>query len=131
MTEQTKFLPRKFEGIRIPAEIWRLRSLTAIEKVFYVEIVSLDATSKGCRASNAYFSKFFNLSKSRCSEIMSNLEKYDLISIDYVTKNNYTKCRIIKNKLSSNAVSSKVDAKILQIKARLKKHHKENNISIT
>lgn len=66
-------IERAFEGIWIPSSIWMNKSLTITEKVMYVEICSLGRTQRGCWATNAYFSEFFDLSKSRVSEIISSL----------------------------------------------------------
>lgn len=63
---------RKFLGIWIPREIWLSEDLTLQEKVFIVEINSLD-NNDGCFASNAYFGKFFGLSTVRVSQIISSL----------------------------------------------------------
>lgn len=76
---------RSFKGIWIPAEIWLNKNLTLIEKVFLVEIDSLD-NDEGCFASNDYFSNFFGLSKNRCSEVIKSLEKKTLVNISYVYK---------------------------------------------
>lgn len=67
-------MERAFKGIWIPAEIWLNKDLTLLEKVFLVEIDSLD-NENGCFASNEYFSNFFGLSKNRCSEVIKSLEK--------------------------------------------------------
>jgi uncharacterized phage protein (TIGR02220 family) len=79
-------LERAFKGVWIPKEIWLSNNLTLQEKVFLVEISSLD-NDEGCFASNAYFADFFGLSKNRCSEVIKSLEKKNLISIDYVREN--------------------------------------------
>ena len=76
---------REFKGIWIPKEIWLNTKLTLQEKVFLVEIGSLDGKD-GCYASNDHFSNFFNLSKNRCSEIITSLSKKGYISIDYIYK---------------------------------------------
>ena len=77
-------MERAFKGIWIPKEIWLSEDLNIMEKLFLVEIDSLD-NRDGCFASNDYFSKFFKLSKNRCSEIIKSLEekKYILISYKY------------------------------------------------
>jgi hypothetical protein len=75
--EETK---RGFKGIWIPAEIWESPLLTLQEKVFLVEIDSLDK-SKGCFASNSYFATFFNVSKSRCTQVIKSLEDKKLLTI--------------------------------------------------
>lgn len=78
-------MERAFKGIWIPKEIWLNDNLTLMEKVFLVEIDSLD-NDKGCFASNEHFSSFFKLSKSRCSEIIKTLEKKGFIKITYIYK---------------------------------------------
>lgn len=75
-------MKRDFKGIWIPAQIWLNKDLSLIEKCFIVEIDSLDNLN-GCFASNAYFSDFFSISKSRCSQIIKSLESKNLISTEY------------------------------------------------
>ena len=53
---------RAFKGIWIPAEVWLNDGLSVMEKLFLVEIDSLDNDS-GCFASNAHFAEFFDISK--------------------------------------------------------------------
>ena len=72
---------RKFEGIWIPAMVWESKELSTMEKLFLVEINSLD-NDEGCFASNGYFSGFFQLSKNRCTEIIKSLEKKEFISVE-------------------------------------------------
>lgn len=78
---------RAFKGVWIPKEMWLSEDLTLQEKVFLVEIDSLD-NEEGCFASNGYFADFFQLSKSRVSQIISSLEKKELISLNYLYKLN-------------------------------------------
>ena len=63
---------RQFEGIWIPKEIWLSNDLTLQEKVFLVEIKSLD-NEQGCFATNGYFSEFFGISKTRVSLVIKSL----------------------------------------------------------
>lgn len=90
-------MERAFKGIWIPAEIWLNKDLTLLEKVFLVEIDSLD-NENGCFASNEYFSNFFGLSKNRCSEVIKSLEKKGIVTISYIYKKNTKQIekRIIK-----------------------------------
>lgn len=74
---------RDFKGVWIPKEIWLSTDLKVMEKLILVEIDSLD-NEDGCFASNEHFSKFFSLSKNRCSEIIKSLEKKGYIKIDYI-----------------------------------------------
>ena len=71
---------RDFKGVWIPKEIWLSTDLKVMEKLILVEIDSLD-NEDGCFASNEHFSKFFSLSKNRCSEIIKSLEKKGYIKI--------------------------------------------------
>ena len=80
-------MKRDFKGVWIPKEIWLSTDLKVMEKLILVEIDSLD-NEDGCFASNEHFSKFFSLSKNRCSEIIKSLEKKGYISIDYIRQAN-------------------------------------------
>lgn len=90
-------MQRDFKGIWIPREIWLTTELTLQEKVFLVEIDSLDNES-GCYASNKHFSEVFLLTTQRCSQVIKSLEKKKMITIDYVYKKNSKEIdkRIIK-----------------------------------
>jgi len=89
---------RKFKGVWIPAEVWLDRDLSIVEKVMLTEIDSLDDVERGCYAKNAYFAEFFNLSKSRVSEIISGLEQKRLISVElkYKAGTKQVQTRIIR-----------------------------------
>jgi hypothetical protein len=70
---------RDFKGIWIPAEIWLSDKLTLQEKVFLVEISSLD-NEEGCYANNAYFADFFGISKTRVSIVINKLVEKNYIT---------------------------------------------------
>ena len=76
---------RDFKGIWIPKAIWMISDLKPTYRVFLAEIDSLDQ-GQGCYAELKHFMKMFGLSKSRCSEIITMLEKEGYITIE--TKNN-------------------------------------------
>lgn len=78
-------LKRDFKGIWIPKDIWLDEDLSVMEKLVFVEIDSLD-NENGCFAGNEHFSKFFSLSKNRCSEIIKSLESKGFIDCKYVYK---------------------------------------------
>lgn len=71
---------RAFKGIWIAAGVWRSTSLSILEKIFLAEIDSLD-NGNGCFASNAYFSKFFQLSERRCQQVIQSLKNKGYLSI--------------------------------------------------
>lgn len=73
---------RDFKGIWIPKKIWLIPDLKPTYRVFLAEIDSLD-NGVGCYAENSHFSGLFGLSKNRCSEIVSMLEKEGYISVEH------------------------------------------------
>ena len=85
---------RDFKGIWIPKEIWLSEELTLQEKFFLVEIDSLDKEN-GCFASNQYFSEFFNVSRSRCTQVIKSLEEKGFIKVELQRKGNSITKRII------------------------------------
>lgn len=99
---------RAFKGIWIPAEIWLSKELTLIEKVMLVEIDSLD-NDDGCYANNRYFAEFFNLSKSRISQIIKSLETKGLIEIKYeYTDKNFSRRTIKTNQTLFNLLNTPI-----------------------
>ena len=86
---------RAFQGIWIPAEIWLCNDLNVMEKLFLVEITSLD-NKNGCYASNAHFSEFFGVGKARCTQIIKSLEAKELITITLHKKGKLVQKRVLK-----------------------------------
>jgi len=86
---------RDFKGIWIPREIWLTSELTLLEKIFLVEIDSLD-NDQNCYASNAYFADFFGISKGRCTQIIKSLEAKGFIQIQLIRDKNVIKKRVIR-----------------------------------
>lgn len=95
-------MKRKFKGIWIPSNVWLSKELTTNEKLFLVEIDSLD-NEDGCFASNAYFSEFFDISKGRCTQIIKSLEAKGYIKITLIRKGKQVVKRLIRvvNKLNN------------------------------
>ena len=85
---------RDFKGVWVPKEVWLDKDLTWMEKLFLVEIHSLD-NEKGCFASNKYFGEFFNLSNSRVSEIISSLQTKRYITSFLLMEGKEVKQRIL------------------------------------
>lgn len=76
---------RGFRGVWIPSEVWLHKDITWMEKLMLCEIDSLyDKDKGGCFASNAYLGEFFQLSKSRVSEIISSLGQKGFIKINLI-----------------------------------------------
>lgn len=95
-------MERDFKGVWIPKEVWLSKDLSLQEKVFLVEIDSLD-NEDGCFASNRHFADFFNISLGRSSQIINSLEKKGYITIKYDRKGKEIQQRIIRvvNKLNT------------------------------
>ena len=87
---------REFRGVWIPKEIWLNKDLTPLEKVYLIEIDSLDNDEKGCYASNKHFEKIFGQTKSNVSRIIKNLEQKGWINISYIYNGKEVDRRIIK-----------------------------------
>ncbi|MFG0496270.1 helix-turn-helix domain-containing protein [Pseudomonas sp. YQ_13] len=80
----TNDIPRQFKGVWIPAEVWLDHSLSITEKVMMVEIGSLQDPVRGCYASNSHFARFFGLSNSRVSEIISALSAKGFLRVELI-----------------------------------------------
>ncbi len=83
-----------FKGIWIPAKVWLADDLKLIEKLFLVQINHLD-NEQGCFASNAYFSDFFGVSKSRCTQIIRQLSTKRYISIELIYEGKIISKRVL------------------------------------
>ena len=90
-----KPVERSFKGVWIPADIWLCKELSVMEKLFLVEISSLD-NKNGCYASNAHFSEFFNVGKARCSQIIKSLEAKKLLTVTLLKKGKLVQKRVLK-----------------------------------
>ena len=87
-------MERDFKGVWIPKEIWLDSNLTWMEKLFIVEINSLD-NEDSCYASNSYLGKFFNLSNGRVSQIIKSLIEKQYVSAEYEMEGKEVKKRYL------------------------------------
>ena len=117
---------RDFKGIWIPKEIWLNNELKLIEKIFLVEIDSLD-NELCCYASNKYFSEFFGITKGRCSQVINALEKKGLISIEFERDGKIIIARKIRVVNKLNRVYNKIDKGIKKTKGGCLENDKVNN----
>ena len=106
---------RDFKGVWIPKEIWLNKDLTVMEKLFLVEIDSLD-NDKGCFASNAHFAEFFGITKGRCTQIIRSLEKKGLVTIKLEREGKNVSKRIIKVVRKLNTLVSKLNTPLSETK---------------
>lgn len=84
-------MERTFKGIWIPAEIWLDTDLSWGEKLYLLEIDSLDDGEKGCYASNKYLGEFFNQSAQKAANIIRKLEHKNRIMLEYEGKKRFIK----------------------------------------
>lgn len=137
---------RDFKGIWIPREIWESNELTLQEKVFYVEIDSLDNGNKGCYANNNYFAKFFGVSTTRVSLIIKQLIdkgfitsqinvkegnkrmlKTSLRKVKYPIQHKLIHNNIINNTSNNKKSDEDRQKKFLSLFNQLKKEHTGNS----
>ena len=113
---------RDFKGVWIPKEIWENKDLTLQEKVFLIEIDSLDGED-GCYATNSHFSEFFRVTKGRCSQVISSLEEKKFITIQFIkNEKKQIEKRIIRiNKNKMNELRKETKQGIKEIKEGIKK----------
>lgn len=113
---------RDFKGIWIPKEVWLCKDLTLMEKIFLIEIDSLD-NQQNCFASNAYFSEFFDISKGRCTQIIKSLEAKGFISIQLEREKKVITKRLIR-------VVKKLNTPLSKTKQGYLENDQDNNTSI-
>ena len=118
---------RAFKGIWIPAEIWLSKDLTIMEKIFLVEIDSLD-NNNGCYASNKYFAEFFGITNGRASQIISKLSEKGYVNIDYEMEGKLIKKRILKVNKIAYPVFNLLNTPIKYSKGVYLENYKDNNI---
>jgi hypothetical protein len=117
---------RDFKGIWISKEIWLTKDLTLQEKVFLVEIDSLD-NENGCFASNSYFGDFFGLSPHRVSQVISSLVKKKYVSADYVYKGKEIDKRVLR--ICHGGIKKKSRGSSESVKDNNTSNNKINNTS--
>jgi len=126
--ERTKYnLQRDFKGIWIPKEIWLCKDLTLQEKIFFIEIHSLD-NKDGCFASNSYFSNFFNISRSRVSQIINSLIQKTLITVEILYKNETKEIDKRVLRISTGGIKKTIRGYLENYKGGYLENYKGNNI---
>ena len=72
-------MERDFKGVWIPREIWLNEELSALDKIIFTEISSLD-NENHCTASNEYLAKFCQCSERKVTDAIKKLKDMGLIS---------------------------------------------------
>lgn len=75
-----KPMDRDFKGVWIPKEVWLNTELSALEKVIFVEIDSLDGKD-GCWASNKYLAEFCQCSQDKITRTVKKLQEMNFIEV--------------------------------------------------
>ena len=115
-------MKRDFKGICIPKQIWLNKDLTVMEKLFLVEIDSLD-NEDSCFASNAHFAQLFDVTKGRCTQIIRSLEQKCYVEIVLIREGKQVVKRLIR-------VVNKLNNPIKNIKQPYLENAQGNNTSI-
>ena len=102
----------KIKGVWIDAAIWNLEGFSIMEKLFLQKIKELD-NENGCVASNAFFSEFYSVSKSRCTQIIKSLETKGAIKITIIKKGKNITKRVLN---ILNTLLRKLNTSIKNIK---------------
>lgn len=89
---------RDFKGVWIPKEIWLNTELSALDKIIYAEIDSLDGEN-GCTASNEYLATFCDCSVTKVSLAISKLIEMGFIYVEsFNGRRRVLKSRLLKIK---------------------------------
>lgn len=85
-------MDREFKGIWIPKEIWENQEFTALDKIIFAEIDSLN-NENGCSASNEYLAEFCKCSATKISNSISKL-----IELGYIYQESFNgRTRVLKS----------------------------------
>lgn len=117
---------RDFKGVWIPKEIWLDDRLTALDKVIFVEIDSLDDGETGCYASNQYLAEFCQCSVTKVSNAVAKLTELGYIE----TASFDGRKRILKSRLTKNVrqTNEKFKADEQKVKGSLNNNIANNKV---
>lgn len=116
---------RDFKGIWIPADLWLDENLSALDKIIYAEIDSLDC-GDGCFAGNEYLAEFCQCSERKISDAVAKL-----IDIGYIETARFDgRRRILRVRVAKNARQSrkKCDAESQKVRGSYSRNNIGNNI---
>lgn len=90
------------KGFWIDADDFLDADLKIMDKLMLTAIKQLSKTEKGCYASNNYFADFFDITASRCSQIITKLSNLGYINVEFEREGKIITKRIIMvvNKLN-------------------------------
>jgi hypothetical protein len=111
---------RDFKGVWIPKEIWLNTELSALDKIIYTEISSLD-NENHCTASNEYLAQFCMCSERKVSDAIRkllNMGLLEVVSFDgrrrklrvaEISMKTSKKCESELQKILSNNIDNNID----------------------
>lgn len=116
---------RDFKGVWISREIWLDSRLSALEKIIFVEIDSLDNGEKGCFASNKYLADFCQCSERKVCDAISKLKEYGYIYVSSFDG----RSRVLRSCLAKNAslAREKCEAETQKVRHNNIDNNKANN----
>lgn len=116
---------REFKGIWIPKEVWLDERLTALDKVIFAEIDSLDTEEAGCYAGNDYLAKFCQCSESKVSKTIRKL-----IDLKYIKFESFNgRRRVLRVVNNTKQTSKKYYADKEKVRGFYNKNNIKNNIN--
>ena len=93
----------EYVNIFIPTSILGDSSLTSLEKLILIEIVSLSKKEGYCWAKNKHFMDMFNVTKQTVSKSISSLSKNNYIKLEYIERDiNVSERKIIPSGVLKN-----------------------------
>lgn len=117
-------MERNFKGIWIPKKIWLDEELTALDKMIYAEIDSLDGEN-GCYASNKYLADFCQCSESKVSISIKKLIEKGYVEVEsFDGRNRVLRGRLLNFKRQT-VKNSKADCEILKESNIIKNTNKD------
>ena len=117
---------RDFKGVWIPKEVWLDTRLSALDKIIFVEIDSLDSEERGCFASNKYIAEFCQCSETKVSKSISLLIKLGYLYLQHFDgRQRELKSRFTKN---ANPPCKKYKADSQKVQDTIIVNNKVNNI---
>lgn len=121
-------MDRDFKGVWIPKEVWLSTELTALEKMIYTEISSLD-NDEHCNASNEYLAEFCQCSESKVSAAISKLIELGFIEkVSFDGRNRLLKIRSLTSKIKKSDYEN-LEVSIHYMNNIDENINKENNIN--
>lgn len=118
-------LNRDFKGVWIPKSVYENQELSALDKIIFAEIDSLDNGENGCFASNAYLAEFCKCSERKVSESISILIKLGFVQL----KSFNGRVRVLQSRLAESArqTSRKCEADMQNLRGEIDYNNISNN----